>query len=155
MVLLQRFISGRTFSLLLLLIKQWVNETVTENIQVILPPRDCRADPKAFGVVKTVTGLNEFHAAPIARTGKRRQVTQQPEDNSASQIKQARWVSFRESSEIPPYHHCHSYQQLDNVYGILPVNLSKLSWFILYEQKKRLKSFMKAVSQSDQVSNGC
>lgn len=125
-----------------------MNEIVTENIQVTLPAPDYRAEPKTFGFVKTLTGLNKFHVAPIARSGKRRQVTQQPEDHSASQIKQACSVSFREYSEMPPYHYCHSYQQLDNVYGILPGNLSKLSWFILPQQNKRLKSFMKAVPQN-------
>ena len=54
-----------------------MNEIVTENIQVILPAPDYRANPKAFGFVKTLTGLNELHAVLIARTGKRRQVTQQ------------------------------------------------------------------------------
>lgn len=65
-----------------------MNEIVTQNIQVILPAPDYRADPKAFGFVNTLMGLNEFHAALTARTGKRRQVTEQPEDHSASQIKQ-------------------------------------------------------------------
>lgn len=70
------FISGTSSSLPLLLIRQEVKETVTENIQVILPAPDHRADPKGFGFVKTFTVLNWFHAAPIARTGMRRQVTQ-------------------------------------------------------------------------------
>lgn len=64
-------------------------------------------------------------------------------------------MSLRESLETPPQHYCHSYQQLDNVPCIVPGNLSKLSWFILSEQKKRLKSFMKAVPQNYQVSNVC
>lgn len=54
---------------------------------------------------------------------------------------------------MPPNHYCRSYQQLDNVYDT--GNLSKLSWFILDEQNKRLKNFMKAVPQNYQFSNVC
>lgn len=53
---------------------------------------DKRANPKGLGF-KTPMGLSEFHAAPIARTGKRWQVTQQA--HRASQVKQACWVCFR------------------------------------------------------------
>ena len=102
-----------------------------------------------------LTGLNEFRATPTARTGKRRQATQQPEDHGTSQIKQECWVSFRESLEMPPSHSCHLYQQLDNVCGVLPGTLSKLGWFILDEKNKRLKSFMEAVPQNYQFSNIC